>query len=182
MEKIRMVGIKRLYGLSFWVLILLLLIMPLAACGSQPEETPDIQETEETGEEIGEGEELQWDSPPELTLDLEKVYIATLITEKGEVTVELFSQDAPITVNNFVFLAEQGFYDEALAAGDRVINSRMRSSTGLRSTRKDCWRWQMVGRAPTAANFSLPMMQPPTSMGCIRSLGRSSRGWMSSMH
>jgi hypothetical protein len=56
-----MVGKKRNYGLSFWILILLLLIVPLAACGSQPEETPDIQETEETGEEIGEGEELQWD-------------------------------------------------------------------------------------------------------------------------
>lgn len=106
-----MVGIERSYGLSLWIIILLLLTMPLAACGSQPEETPDIQETEETGEEVGEGEELQWDSPPELTLDLEKVYIATLITEKGEVSIELFSQGAPITVNNFVFLAEQGFYD-----------------------------------------------------------------------
>ena len=107
-----MVGKKSLYGLGLWILILLLLIMPLAACGSQPEETPDIQETEGIGEDVGAGEELQWDSPPELTLDLEKVYIATLITEKGDVTVELFSQGAPITVNNFVFLAEQGFYDE----------------------------------------------------------------------
>ena len=107
-----MVGKKSLYGLGLWILILLLLIMPLAACGSQPEETPDIQETEGIGEDVGAGEELQWDSPPELTLDLEKVYIATLITEKGDVTVELFSQGAPINVNNFVFLAEQGFYDE----------------------------------------------------------------------
>ncbi len=106
-----MVGIKRNYGLSLWIIILLLLTMPLTACGSQPEETPEIQETEETGEDVGEGEELQWDSPPEFSLDLEKVYIATLITEKGEVIIELFSQGAPITVNNFVFLAEQGFYD-----------------------------------------------------------------------
>ena len=107
-----MVGIKRLYGLSLWILILLLLVAPLTACGLQAEVSPDFQETEETGEEVGAGEELQWDSPPELTLDLEKVYIATLITEKGNVTIELFSQGAPITVNNFVFLAEQGFYDE----------------------------------------------------------------------
>ncbi len=107
-----MVGIKRNYGLNLWILILLLLVAPLTACGLQAEVSPDFQETEETGEEVGAGEELQWDSPPELTLDLEKVYIATLITEKGEVRVELFTQGAPITVNNFVFLAEQGFYDE----------------------------------------------------------------------
>ncbi len=107
-----MVGIKRLYGLSLWILILLLLVAPLTACGLQAEVSPDFQETEETGEEVGAGEELQWDSRPELTLDLENVYIATLITEKGNVTIELFSQGAPITVNNFVFLAEQGFYDD----------------------------------------------------------------------
>ncbi|MCJ7825774.1 MAG: peptidylprolyl isomerase, partial [Anaerolineales bacterium] len=87
-----MVWIKRLNRLCLWILTLLLLVVTLAACGRQ--------------------KDLQWDSPPELTIDLEKVYIATLVTEKGDVTVELFSQDAPLTVNNFVFLAEQGFYDE----------------------------------------------------------------------
>ncbi len=105
-------GIKCFSGLGFWILILLLLVTPLGACGSQPDASPDTQETEEIGEVVGDGEELQWDSPPELTLNLEKVYIATLITEKGDVSVELFSQDAPITVNNFVFLAEQGFYND----------------------------------------------------------------------
>ena len=107
-----MKGIKRLYGPCLWILILLLLVTTLAACGRQPEAAPDIQETEGIGEGVGAAEELQWDSPPDLTIDLEKVYIATLITEKGEARVELFAQDAPITVNNFVFLAEQGFYDE----------------------------------------------------------------------
>ena len=106
-----MVGIKHLYRPGLWILILLLLVAPLTACGLQAEVSPELQETEETEEEVGEGGEMQWDSPPELTLDLEKVYIATLITEKGDVTIELFSQGAPITVNNFVFLAEQGFYD-----------------------------------------------------------------------
>ena len=106
-----MVGIKHLYRPGLWILILLLLVAPLTACGLQAEVSPELQETEETEEEVGEGGEMQWDSPPELTLDLEKVYIATLITEKGDVAIELFSQGAPITVNNFVFLAEQGFYD-----------------------------------------------------------------------
>ncbi len=104
--------IERIFGFRLWLLILLLLVTPLAACGGLPEAVVDIQETEATGDGAGEGKELQWDSPPELTIDIDKVYIATLITEKGEVSVELFSQDAPITVNNFIFLAEQGFYDE----------------------------------------------------------------------
>jgi cyclophilin family peptidyl-prolyl cis-trans isomerase len=105
--------IKRIFGFRLWLFILLLFVTFLAACGSLPEVVVDIQETEAIGDGAGEGKELQWASPPELTIDLEKVYIATLITEKGEVSVELFSQDAPITVNNFIFLAEQGFYDES---------------------------------------------------------------------
>ncbi|MGB2894609.1 MAG: peptidylprolyl isomerase [Anaerolineales bacterium] len=107
-----MEGIKRLYGSCLWILILLLLVTTLAACGRQPKAAPDIQETEGIGEGEGAEKELRWDSPPGLTIDLDKVYIATLITEKGDVRVELFAQDAPITVNNFVFLAEQGYYDE----------------------------------------------------------------------
>jgi len=107
-----MKGIKRIYALRLWISILLLLAASLAACGRMPEVILDVQETEGIEDDAGEREELQWDSPPELTIDLEMVYIATLFTEKGDVRVELFAQDAPITVNNFIFLAEQGFYDE----------------------------------------------------------------------
>lgn len=55
--------------------------------------------------------DLQWDQPPELTIDPTKIYLANLETEKGDIVIELFADRAPITVNNFVFLAEQGFYD-----------------------------------------------------------------------
>jgi cyclophilin family peptidyl-prolyl cis-trans isomerase len=54
---------------------------------------------------------MQWDQPPEFTLDQNKIYLATLKTEKGDIQIELFADRAPITVNNFVFLAEQGYYD-----------------------------------------------------------------------
>ncbi|MDW8325975.1 MAG: peptidylprolyl isomerase [Anaerolineales bacterium] len=54
---------------------------------------------------------LQWDAPPEMQIDPNKQYIATLDTEKGKIVIELLAKDAPITVNNFVFLARQGFYD-----------------------------------------------------------------------
>ena len=54
---------------------------------------------------------LQWDAPPPMTIDVDKRYFATLVTEKGDIKMELFPKKAPITVNNFVFLAREGFYD-----------------------------------------------------------------------
>lgn len=50
-------------------------------------------------------------SPPEMTIDLAKTYTATLRTNHGEMTLELFTSEVPRTVNNFVFLARDGFYD-----------------------------------------------------------------------
>ena len=49
--------------------------------------------------------------PPEMVIDLKKKYTATFKLEKGDVVVELFADKAPRTVNNFVFLARDGFYD-----------------------------------------------------------------------
>jgi peptidyl-prolyl cis-trans isomerase B (cyclophilin B) len=49
--------------------------------------------------------------PPPMTIDTSKQYTATIETEKGDLVLELFSADVPITVNNFVFLARNGFYD-----------------------------------------------------------------------
>ena len=54
---------------------------------------------------------LTYDAPPPMTIDPNKTYVATLQTEKGNIVIELFARDAPKTVNNFVFLARQGFYD-----------------------------------------------------------------------
>ena len=53
----------------------------------------------------------QYDAPPELTIDLSKTYTAKIDTSAGEITVEFYAADAPQTVNNFVFLAREGFYD-----------------------------------------------------------------------
>ena len=46
-----------------------------------------------------------------MTIDTSKNYTATLDTSRGQIVCELFAQDAPNTVNNFVFLAREGFYD-----------------------------------------------------------------------
>ncbi|HEU0022828.1 MAG TPA: peptidylprolyl isomerase [Dehalococcoidia bacterium] len=53
----------------------------------------------------------QFSAPPPLTIDTEKTYTAKLFTNKGEIVLHLFASEAPMTVNNFVFLAREGFYD-----------------------------------------------------------------------
>jgi cyclophilin family peptidyl-prolyl cis-trans isomerase len=53
----------------------------------------------------------QYDRAPDLTIDLDTSYEARLKTNHGEITIELDPVQAPQTVNNFVFLAREGFYD-----------------------------------------------------------------------
>src|SRR5450759_4899434 len=50
-------------------------------------------------------------APPELTIDPAKNYTATFDTSRGTIVCDLFAADAPNTVNNFVFLARDKFYD-----------------------------------------------------------------------
>jgi peptidyl-prolyl cis-trans isomerase B (cyclophilin B) len=50
-------------------------------------------------------------SAPPMTIDVKKSYEATIATAKGNIVVELYPKDAPQTVNNFVFLARDGFYN-----------------------------------------------------------------------
>lgn len=54
---------------------------------------------------------LSWSEPPAMAIDTSKTYEAIIKTEKGDIRVHLEAAKAPITVNNFVFLARQGFYD-----------------------------------------------------------------------
>ena len=61
----------------------------------------------------------QWSSPPEMQIDPKKSYTASIATPRGEIKIELFPEHAPITVNNFVFLAREGYYDNV--AFHRVI-------------------------------------------------------------
>jgi cyclophilin family peptidyl-prolyl cis-trans isomerase/protein-disulfide isomerase len=55
--------------------------------------------------------ERQFTACPPMTVDSKKQYIATLKTEKGDVVIELFADKAPVTVNSFIFLAHNGWYD-----------------------------------------------------------------------
>jgi len=53
----------------------------------------------------------QYSALPSMVIDSKKKYAAKFKTEKGDFTIELFADKAPNTVNNFVFLAREGFYD-----------------------------------------------------------------------
>ena len=53
----------------------------------------------------------QYSAPPPLAIDPKKKYTVTIRTTKGVVIADLFADRVPITVNNFVFLAREGFYD-----------------------------------------------------------------------
>lgn len=52
-----------------------------------------------------------YNAPPPFVIDPAAAYEAIITTNKGEMRLRLFADEAPVTVNNFVFLAEQGFYD-----------------------------------------------------------------------
>src|SRR5438874_9129184 len=56
----------------------------------------------------------EYSSPPPMTIDPKKQYSATFKTSRGEIVCDLFAKDAPKTVNNFVFLAREKFYDGTL--------------------------------------------------------------------
>jgi len=52
-----------------------------------------------------------YSAPPAMQIDPTKSYVATISTDKGDIVVQLDPSAAPQTVNNFVFLAREGFYD-----------------------------------------------------------------------
>jgi cyclophilin family peptidyl-prolyl cis-trans isomerase len=75
--------------------VLVTIVMMFSACSSNTEG----------------GKPMQWSSPPPMSIDQSKEYQATIKTNFGNIVVQLLPKDAPLAVNNFVFLARQGFYD-----------------------------------------------------------------------
>ena len=65
----------------------------------------------------------QWTTPPEIQIDPKKQYKAHVETDKGTMVIELFADKTPMTVNNFVFLSREGFYDGVIF--HRVIDNFM---------------------------------------------------------
>ena len=80
-------------------LILVLVTLSVVSCGG------------EAPEPIPASAPKTYASPPAMTIDTGKQYTAIIETEKGNLVIELFASDVPVTVNNFVFLAREGLYD-----------------------------------------------------------------------
>ena len=79
---------------------------PSAAPGAEGGVACGAEEPKAAGEE-----KQMYDAPPEMQIDENKQYTAVMQTSCGTVELELLAKDAPMTVNNFVFLAREGFYD-----------------------------------------------------------------------
>jgi peptidyl-prolyl cis-trans isomerase B (cyclophilin B) len=76
----------------------------------------------------------QWKSAPEMQIDPKKKYTVTMETSKGTIEIQLFPEHAPKTVNNFVFLVREGFYDGVSfhrVISDFVIQGGDPTGTGM---------------------------------------------------
>jgi cyclophilin family peptidyl-prolyl cis-trans isomerase len=93
---------------------ILLLAAAAGACGSSATSSSSspISGTPATIEAVTGLAPMSYDSPPPMTIDSNSHYVATLETERGDIVIHLFSKEAPRTVNNFVFLAREGFYND----------------------------------------------------------------------
>lgn len=92
---------------ALWSLAILAII---AACGQQATPTPAPQ-VRPLAKTPGPQRANVYHRPPPMSIDPNRAYFAIITTSKGEITISLDARAAPQTVNNFVFLANQGFYD-----------------------------------------------------------------------
>ncbi len=95
-----------------WVILLALPVLAaLAACKSTDTASPTAPDLRGLGTPLT--TPMKWTNPPPMLIDKTKIYIANFHTAKGDFRIQLYAEQAPFTVNNFVFLARQGYYNNS---------------------------------------------------------------------
>lgn len=103
-------------------ILLLLLFISACADDNNVEETTEMTNNENKGE-ITMSEDKVYTSMPDMKIDPTKSYTANINTSMGDMKVDFFSETAPVTVNNFISLASDGYYDNIIF--HRVISGFM---------------------------------------------------------
>ena len=104
----------------------IIIFLLLSFCSSVNEETAEEAEVQIDTTTTTIGEEMSdkiYDKQPEMNINTNSSYTAVIKTNLGDMTVEFFTDDAPITVNNFISLSKDGYYDNVIF--HRVISGFM---------------------------------------------------------
>ena len=104
--------------------IIILMLFTFISCSNESDtlnESVQLNTNEQEGDVLSNNK--VYDSMPEMNIDISKKYTAVIKTSMGDMSVEFFTEDAPLTVNNFINLSRDGYYDNVIF--HRVISGFM---------------------------------------------------------
>ena len=104
--------------------IIFLALITFISCSNESDtlnERVQLNANEQEGDVLSNNK--VYDSMPEMNIDISKKYTAVIKTSMGDMSIEFFTEDAPMTVNNFINLSRDGYYDNVIF--HRVISGFM---------------------------------------------------------
>ena len=104
--------------------IILLVLITFISCSNESDtlnESVQLNTNEQEGDVLSNNK--VYDSMPEMNIDISNEYSAVIKTSMGDMSIEFFTEDAPLTVNNFINLSRDGYYDNVIF--HRVISGFM---------------------------------------------------------
>jgi cyclophilin family peptidyl-prolyl cis-trans isomerase len=104
--------------------IIFLTLITFISCSNESDtlnESVQLNANEQEGDVLNNNK--VYDSMPEMNIDISKKYTAVIKTSMGDMSIDFFTEDAPLTVNNFINLSRDGYYDNVIF--HRVISGFM---------------------------------------------------------